>query len=90
MGHHPHLHMIETTMTSLMILDEAKTELIAGGRRFRMPTFEVELSVDVNQKADAKNYILGRAYARGAGASTIAGEQSVLAVNNIGFADFSA
>lgn len=77
-------------MTSLMILDEAKAELIAGGQFFRRPSLEVELTVDVKQKADAKNVAIGRSYASRGGTSTIGNSQSVLAVNNIGYADFSA
>ena len=72
-------------MTSLMILDAAKAELIAGGRRYGR-SIEVELSV--KQSADAKNKFTSRAKASKGGENTVAASQDVLQLNNIGYAEF--
>jgi|LauGreDrversion4_2_1035121.scaffolds.fasta_scaffold452155_3 hypothetical protein len=72
-------------MTSLMILDAAKAELIAGGRR--RPSLEVELSV--KQVADAKTVFSSRAKASKGGENTVAASQDVFQLNNIGYAEFA-
>ena len=72
-------------MTSLMILDAAKAELIAGGRRGR--SIEVELSV--KQVADAKTMFNSRAKASKGGENTVAASQDVFQLNNIGYAEFA-
>lgn len=69
-------------MTSLMILDAAKAELIAGGQ----PTITLDLTV--KQKGDAKTVFSSRALASRGGDNTVAASQSVLQVNNIGYATF--
>lgn len=72
-------------MTSLMILDAAKAELITGGRRRR--SLEVELSV--KQVADAKTMFSSRAKASKGGENTVAASQDVFQLNNIGYAEFA-
>lgn len=74
-------------MTSLMILDAAKAELIAGGRRWSRPSLEVELSV--KQVADAKTAFNSRAKASKGGENTVAASQDVFQLNNIGYAEFA-
>ncbi len=75
-------------MTSLMILDAAKAELIAGGwrRPSSRPSIEVELSV--KQVADAKTMFSSRAKASKGGENTVAASQDVFQLNNIGYAEF--
>jgi len=70
-------------MTSLMILDAAKAELIAGGdRRYR-------LDLSVKQVADAKTKFSSRAKASKGGENTVAASQDVFQLNNIGYAEFA-
>ena len=71
-------------MTSLMILDAAKAELIAGGRR---PSISVDLTV--KQVADAKTVFSSRATASRGGENTVAASQDVFQLNNIGYAEFA-
>lgn len=73
-------------MTSLMILDAAKAELIAGGRWSR-PSLSVELSV--KQVADTKTVFNSRAKASRGGENTVAASQDVFQLNNIGYAEFA-
>ena len=70
-------------MTSLMILDAAKAELIAGGR----PSLSVALTV--KQVADAKTVFSSRATASRGGENTVAASQDVFQLNNIGYAEFA-
>ncbi len=70
-------------MTSLMILDAAKAELIAGGR----PSLSVALTV--KQVADAKTVFSSRATASRGGENTVAAAQDVFQLNNIGYAEFA-
>ena len=70
-------------MTSLMILDEAKAELIAGGRR------SISLELTVKQKADAKQVFSSKAYASRGGENTVAAAQDQFQLNNIGYAEFA-
>jgi hypothetical protein len=72
-------------MTSLMILDAAKAELIAGG--WRRGSLEVELSV--KQVNDAKTSFSSRAKASKGGENTVAASQDVFQLNNIGYAEFA-
>jgi hypothetical protein len=73
-------------MTSLMILDAAKAELIAGGRRGGR-SIEVELSV--KQTANAKTSFNSRTKASTGGENTVAASQDVFQLNNIGYAEFA-
>ena len=70
-------------MTSLMILDEAKTELIAGGRR------SIRVDLDVKQSMDNKQVFSVRARASRGGENTVAASQDTFQLNNIGYAEFA-
>ena len=70
-------------MTSLMILDEAKTELIAGGRR------AIRVDLDVKQNMDNKQVFSVRARASRGGENTVAASQDTFQLNNIGYAEFA-
>ena len=70
-------------MTSLMILDETKAELIAGGQ----PTITVDLKI--KQKLDNKQVFSSRATASRGGTNTVAADQANFQVNNIGYAEFA-
>ena len=70
-------------MTSLMILDEARAELIGGGRR------SISVDLTVTQKADAKQVFSSKAKASRGGENVVAAEQSQLQFNNIGYAELA-
>ena len=68
-------------MTSLMILDEARAELIGGGRR----SFSLDLAV--TQKADTKQIFSNKASASRGGENVIAATQNQMQFNNVGYAE---
>ena len=72
-------------MTSLMILDEARAELIAGGQFSPTLTFDIKVS----QKADAKQVFASKAYASKGGENVVAACQSQVQFNNIGKAELA-
>ena len=68
-------------MPSFMTLDEARAELIGGGRRF----FSLDLAG--KQKADAKQLFSNKASASSGGENVIAATQNQMQFNNVGFAE---
>ena len=72
-------------MTSLMILDEARAELIAGGQFSPTLTFDLK----VKQKADAKQVFSSKATASRGGENVVAACQSQVQFNNIGYAELA-
>lgn len=83
-------------MTSLMLLDEITAEMISGGggkSRHYQPSqpsggLSFDLTVDVRQKQNAKNVLIGKAETnRGDGTATVAANQGNIQLNNIGYAN---
>jgi hypothetical protein len=83
-------------MTSLMLLDEITAEMISGGggkSQYYKPSqpsqpsggLSFDLTVDVRQKQNAKNVLIGKATTIfGDGTATIGANQGNIQLNNIG------
>lgn len=71
----PHIHLTPSeTMTALMILDEAKAELIAGGRRDK--TVRVRANQDNYSESTVRSNLRGRGDSVQTAASTNEVDQS--------------